>query len=335
MVRVTNWSFSLAAFAGLVCAVGVDAIAQSRPGATRAAATQQSKADPFVSADAILRWMNGYRAKPEPQKLSLAFRAMVVHGVLQDNETSGVYLGFMAGVLGVAGKHAPELIEKLFPIPPEHQLNIIKAIAYSDLPDWTDVLRSFAERMPARAVAIDRYLTGKMPALADLALDSGPAPLDIMWGQYYASGAYDPILRIVSVLPWSKEQNNLERLTIGAMAKWTLASNSSRDMDLLRLLKGAIAHETKANAAILSDVIEAAETGEIGKIRKDAVASIEVLKTKGPQSGRQMAWWGQAGQTTLALGCIVASALGQAQVGIPCVIGGALSGAALKMAAPQ
>ena len=41
------------------------------------------------------------------------------------------------------------------------------------------------------------------------------------------------------------------------------------------------------------------------------------------------------GQTALALGCIVASALGQVQVGIPCVIGGAVSGAAIKYMTPQ
>ncbi len=156
-----------------------------------------------------------------------------------------------------------------------------------------------------------------------------------MWGQYFATGSYDPILRIVSVLKWSKDANNVERLTIGSMAKWTLATNASRDMDLLRLLKGALTHESKETVAILREIIDAAEIGEVGKIRKDALASIETLKVKGPQSARQTAWWGTAGQTALALGCIVASALGQVQVGIPCVIGGAVSGAAIKILTPQ
>jgi hypothetical protein len=46
-------------------------------------------------------------------------------------------------------------------------------------------------------------------------------------------------------------------------------------------------------------------------------------------------WWGQAGQTALALGCIVAGAMGHVEVGIPCVVGGAVSGAALKYLTPQ
>ena len=44
---------------------------------------------------------------------------------------------------------------------------------------------------------------------------------------------------------------------------------------------------------------------------------------------------GAGRQTALALGCIVAGALGQLQVGIPCVIGGAVSGAAIKYMTPQ
>ena len=39
--------------------------------------------------------------------------------------------------------------------------------------------------------------------------------------------------------------------------------------------------------------------------------------------------------TALALGCVVASVMGQIEVGIPCVVGGALSGAALKWMTPQ
>ncbi len=302
--------------------------------AALAAAKSDTRQLPFASPEAVARWINGYRLKPEPKTLPDVVKAMSAFGMFKEAKSSGLYLGFTAGVLGANPKLATDLITKMFPLPPEDHIAVIKAIAYSGLPEWKATLRSFAERMPARAVLVDRYLTGKMPGLADLALNSGPAPLDIMWGIYFATGSYEPVLRIVSVLKWSKEANNTERLTIGSMAKWTLASNAARDMDLLRLLKSSLAHEPKDNAAILREVIDAAEIGEIGKIRKDALTAIETLKVKGSENARNYAWWGQAGQTALALGCIVAGALGQVQVGVPCVIGGALSGVALKAFQP-
>jgi coproporphyrinogen III oxidase-like Fe-S oxidoreductase len=84
----------------------------------------------------------------------------------------------------------------------------------------------------------------------------------------------------------------------------------------------------------LRDVIESAETYELAHIRQEAMTAIEELKTKGPQSSRNFAWWGQAGQTVFALGCVAAGVMGQVYMGVPCVVGGALSNVALKYLAP-
>ena len=118
------------------------------------------------------------------------------------------------------------------------------------------------------------------------------------------------------------------------MAKLSLATNASRDKELLDTLKGAVNRDSMETRVVLQEVIDAAETFEFARVRKDAMAAIDQLKAKGPASSRSTQWWGMAGQTALAVGCVVASAMGQLQVGIPCVVGGALSGAALKFIQP-
>ena len=135
----------------------------------------------------------------------------------------------------------------------------------------------------------------------------------------------------MEALPWSADRENVERLTVGSMAKWTLASHAANNKHLLDFCRTEIAHQPKANAKILREVVAAAETFETGKIRKDAVAAIEELKAKGPESKRKWAWWGQAGQMALSVGCVAAAATGQVQLGLPCIIGGAASSAALKL----
>ena len=323
----------------LLAAVGAAIVISISPvQAAAPSARAKAEAPPqvlFPNGEAIARWIYGYRIKPDPEKLPAAVKAMSLHGLFKDSEASGLYLGFMAGVLGTAPDKAEALVGRMFPLPPEDHIAVIKAVAYSGLPRWKHVLGGIAERMPARASVIDRYLTGKLPTLAELPLDSGPAPLDLLWGSYYATGSYEPVLRIVSILDWSKKADNVDRLTIGSMAKWTLAQNASRDMDLLQLLKRALPHEPKATAGILREVIEAADIGEVAKIRKDALSSIETMKVKGSEKLQNHNWWGQAGQTALALGCVAASVLSVATVGIPCVIGGALSGVAIKALAPK
>jgi hypothetical protein len=303
--------------------------------APSALASSPKRGPEINSPEILLRWINGYRTHGNVERVPEVVQAMSRLGVFRDLETAGIYIGFMAGVLQTNPQKAEKLVERMFPMPPEDQIAIVRAIAYSELPDWKDLMLKFAERMPARKALIDRFVYGKMPTLRELELDSGPGPLDMLWGLYFATGSYEPILRMVSVLAWAKDGNNVERLTIGSMTKLTLATNASRDKELLDMLKASMAVETKDTRVVLQEVIDAAETFEFGRVRRDAVASIDQLKTKGPAAARNVQWWGTAGQTALALGCIVAGALGQFQVGIPCVIGGAVSGAAIKYMTPQ
>lgn len=289
----------------------------------------------FAKAEELLAWINGYRLNPGPKRLPAAIKAMQQFGITQDMDQAGVYIGFTAGVIGSNPQDAETLISSCFPLPPADQVLLIKAIAYSGLPEWKDLLIKFVERMPARKVLIDKYLFANKPVLADLPMGDDSTTIDINWGYYFATGSEAPVRRIVSALAWTLDRNEIEKLTIGAMAKWTLAQNASRDPDLLAMLKSIAAEEKADVRAPLHDVIEGAETLELAKIRKQAMASIEELRTKGPENVRNYNWWGQAGQTVLALGCVAAGALGQVQFGIPCVVGGAASTAALKYLGPS
>ena len=299
------------------------------------AKTAKPAAEEFAKSEDVLRFINQYREQPTPHRLPSVIQAMSRLGMLIGQEKAGVYVGFIAGIIGDNPKSAERLIAQSFPLPPEDQVVLIKAIAFSGLGNWKQVLGTFTERMPARRVLIRNYLYGDGKTLFELPLDEGSFVLDAHWGYYFATGKREPVERIVSSLAWAEEQNDIEKLTIGSMAKWTLASNSSRDKALRDILKAEMNTQPANVRKHLREVIIAAETFEIEKVRKDALASIERLKVAGPQNLTDYAWWGKAGQTALALGCITASAFGQAGIGIPCVIGGALSSAALTMFSPE
>ena len=254
-------------------------------------------------------------------------------GLFRELDAAGVYIGFIAGVIGSNPEHAEQLVARMFPMPPEDQVVLIRAIAYSDLPDWKGLLGLFVERMPARMVLIRKYLYGDGKTLAELEPDDAYV-IDLLWGYYFATGWPEPIRRIIATLAWSNDKNSVEKLTIGSMSKWTLATNASREKDLLDILHAEMNGQPLEVRQPLREVIEAAETFETARIRKEAVAAVEQLKARGPESARNFAWWGQVGQTTLALGCVAAAAVGQVQFGIPCVVGGAVSSAALKYLAP-
>jgi hypothetical protein len=127
------------------------------------------------------------------------------------------------------------------------------------------------------------------------------------------------------MLPWSKSRDTVDKLTVGSMARYTLASYAIRDAKLREYLRSELASAKEPVKAPLAEVVEAADTVQIGALRRDAVAAVEDLKAKGSDARRNLDLWGQVGVGAVALGCVSAAALGAVAVGIPCVIGGSAS----------
>lgn len=316
-----------------------------------------------------LKAMKKYREKPDPHSVPPMIRAVSEQGGLKDPETSGIYVGFLAGVLAANPRGAKALVEKTLPLPFEDQWLIVKAVAYSGLPQWQDLMRGLMVRLPDRRVLAEGYLSGKYPTLDKarlepprastmdkikrvfkpetytggpkekiryLTYETNPDLIDIQWGLYFATAQDAPIAQILLLLPWSKERDNVQKLTMGSMAKLTLALNAAHDIELLSLMKRLAPHQSKEVEPIAREVIEAAETSDTTPIKKEAMAAIEELRLKGPGSRRDIASWGKVGETAIALGCVGAAVTGQVQLGLPCVVGGALSSAALRyFASPQ
>lgn len=314
--------------------------------------------DPRASLGVVQQWIYNYRTKPDYAHVPAAVRVLFTTQTFKEPENAGIYLGFIAGAIGSNPAKAEQLVNSLFPVPTEDEWVVVRAIAYSGLPDWRNLLRKVAPRLPARRVMIDAYLAGSLPTLIEIPLEP-PKPgtwdklqsaltknpfakderkvdtrlsfaanqdlLDTLWGYYFATGSHAPIERIVLMLPWAKSRDTVDKLTVGSMARYTLASYAVRDATLRDYLRDQLAQQKEPVKAPLTEVVEAADTVQLGAVRKDALAAVEELKTRGSDSRRNLDLWGQIGVGAIALGCVSAAALGQVAVGVPCVIGGSAS----------
>jgi len=311
----------------------------------------------LASTNTVLHWINSYRDAPDPKGVPAAMRALSRFGAFNDPERCGAYVGFLAGVIGTNPDRADGLIAGMLSMQERDHWIIVRAVAYSGLPQWKQLLGRYAARIPRYDRLSEKYLEGRIATLQQftvpptptalerlrehlqlqppshrVALEPSADVLDILWGYYFATGSYWPVMHIIALLPWSRDDDDAERLTVGNMAKYTLARNATHDPALLRMLKASskAPNQPKTTVALLRQVVDAAESIDTAGIRKEALASIEELKRKGPAYKRDVSWWGYIGQTAIAGGCIAASIAGQIEFGLPCVVGGAAASAMLN-----
>jgi hypothetical protein len=312
-------------YASVASAIAILAVLLTAP--LRAASANDPE---FVSRTEVMEWIVNYRQKPAPARVPDAVRTLSRFGALRDPETSGFYVGFVAGVLGTNPYDAERLVGRMLPLSPGDQWFLVRALAYSGLPSWKSLLRRTAERLPAKRGMVDAYLEGSLPTLDAIELDKDPtflerlgeplglkpkAPavsfghnpelVDTLWGQYFATSEHHPISRIVALLPWSKERDNAERLAVGSAAEYTLANNAARYPDILTLIKDMASFQAPEVRPILAKVIRAAETTDTAAIRKAQLALVEKLKSKGPGYQRDLKIWGYVAQGAVGVTCVV------------------------------
>jgi len=304
----------------------------------------------FSSPERLMDWISSYRKHPSPSRVPAAVHAMQEYGLLADEEKAWFCTGFIAGVLGDNQKNGASLIAKMLPLPNKEQAVIIRAIVYSGRPDWRELLEKVSPRMPLRRPLIDDFLQGKRPTLMELPLTDGGAPgIYALWGYYVATGQHEPVVRIIQALQWSRNKDDgsfswkkmfsgwggdasaVEKITTGGTAKWTLASYAERDRALLDLYRAEYYRQPETIARPLKDVIEAAQDFESERIRKDQFGAIEDAQKKQMTNEAGMSKGATAGSIAIATGCVAATALGQPEIAIPCVIGGALYTGAVKL----
>ena len=127
--------------------------------------------DPSASLNVVQQWIYNYRSKPDYAHVPAAVRVLFHSQTFKEPENAGIYLGFIAGAIGSNPAKAEQLVNSFFPVRPEDEWVVVRAIAYSGLPDWRNLMRKIEVKLPARRVMIEGYLDGSQPTLMDIPLE--------------------------------------------------------------------------------------------------------------------------------------------------------------------
>ncbi len=100
----------------------------------------------LTSTAAVLSWVNDYHHHPAPKDVPAVMRTLSRLGGLEHPEASGVYVGFLAGVLAANPDNTEWLIAQCLRMPAQDRWLVVRAVAYSGLPQWRPMLRSVEAR---------------------------------------------------------------------------------------------------------------------------------------------------------------------------------------------
>src|SRR5690606_1542126 len=98
----------------------------------------------------------------------------------------------------------------------------LKHLSESSAPSDADRLRSLIETTP--------------PTIESMNINS-PAALDYLWGSFMATGAAEPVLRVIDQMKLSDVKGNTEVMMIGGAASWSVSANARQHPRVLEILQ--------------------------------------------------------------------------------------------------
>ena len=97
----------------VVASASFTATASASTAAATAKAVAPLRPGELGTENEVLRWMNGYRVRRDLVHVPEAIRALSAMGAFRDPGASGVYVGFLAGVIGSNPNKANDVISKI------------------------------------------------------------------------------------------------------------------------------------------------------------------------------------------------------------------------------
>ena len=242
-----------------------------------------------LSSAEVLKWMNSYRSKPDPMRAALAIHQLSGFGELRNQESAGVMPASPPAYSPPIRQSAQALVTRCcqcrpringswcvrLPIPASRpggcrhrHSRHAGAGARTDAAEIRrrhcrrcDNSRLTAHHRTGPIVSLNTCRSMRSRRLCRQCLRPSPELLDTFWG-FTTTGDTAALQNIISLLPWSTDRDNVQRLTLGGMAKYTLAENASR-IGPARDDQNGSRPEPKDVQPVLDQVIEAADNVDV------------------------------------------------------------------------
>jgi hypothetical protein len=160
---------------------------------------------PVVGQELDEAWMMNYYENPRPEKLVEQVRASAAQGLLKQDKSAGLFVGFLSEVMAQNPKKIAGWLKELESLDETQRSPLVSAAWYSG----TDEGRAFLKEQGMN------LSPDQKAKILDLELDQ-PAVLDMLWGCFFASGDIAAIRRIIRTLSLCEHLGAVERFKTSA-----------------------------------------------------------------------------------------------------------------------
>lgn len=217
------------------------------------------RAQAFSAAPQVTGWMSHYYEHPQPERVEAAVRYLSKSGYLGKRGSAPAVMGFISGVMAANPGGARALALRLADLPEAQQPVLLIGLWYSGVPDSAAILRDLMPRMPGQKERISNFIATAAPKITDIPPERGSWVIDMLWGDFIATGSEEAVKRIIDVLAWLHPGGEHSQMAVAASARWSLLGNAVQHERVLQICKAELARRPRDTTAVLRQVVEEAE----------------------------------------------------------------------------
>lgn len=216
----------------------------------------------WAGAEDVRDWFGRYYRSPEPERVVQQMRKAAKEGFLGEEESRPPFIGFLSAVMHDNPGRVRGWLVEMEDMDQADKVTVYGAAWFSG----TEGARAFFKEK-----GLEEYLSRVPQPVLEMKVDN-PAVLDMLWGQFMATGKREPVGRIITAFELAqyepalenynksrKTEMDLQKAILGATfaaAVWSLESNCRQHPRVLQhceyyFNKGRLPKEQQAYLGVI------------------------------------------------------------------------------------
>jgi hypothetical protein len=211
------------------------------------------------SQEELLQWITYYYSHKDNSLLVPGIRYIMESKILEKGDTGAPILSFLGSVFKQNEDKIEGWVRAVDNLGIKEKEWLWIAVAWSNTTKGLELLERLQDEYEGEPEEFlkKRVKNKQYDALVDPIKQ--PFHLDVMWGNFSATGDERYVKRVIDVLPWFQPGGEAGKAMIGASARWSLTSNAVQHPKVMEICKKNSVTATEPLKSILNDIIKNAE----------------------------------------------------------------------------